>query len=78
MVDLLVKETVSPTEPGFFMKQLGIMSQGNAAQTQAMAKYLQNCKVETAKRLLAILYDPQTGEMDRKYWCMFGKKTFLG
>ena len=43
-----------------------------------MAKYLREAKEECGKRLLGILFDPESGEMDRKYWCMFGKRNFLG
>ena len=44
----------------------------------AAEKYLANCKVECGKRLINHLFDPATGDMDRKHWTMFGKKLFLG
>ena len=60
------------------MRNLGLIDQGNAAEGAKMSKYLKEAKEECAKRLLNILYDKETGEMDRKYWCMFGKRNFLG
>ena len=78
IVDQIVKEAVDANAKNFFMRALGLLKEGDAAQAMKMAKYLKECKEECAKRLLNILYDKETGDMDRKYWLTFGKRLFLG
>ena len=74
----MVAEPVTPMNGTFFMNSLGLLTDGSGAQRMQMDKYLQNCKVECAKRLLNHLYHPQTGDLDRKFWITFGKTPFLG
>ena len=40
-------------------------------------KYLLQCKQECSKRLLEILYHPEYGNLDLKFWLSFAKKKFL-
>ena len=48
-------------------------------QEQKLTAYLKQCKQECAKRLLNdILFHPEKGNMDRKFWLAFGKRPYLG
>jgi hypothetical protein len=73
-MDKLVKESI-PTND-FFMNDL-LTNEGNKAK---MTDYLMKVKEECAKRLLDVLFHPEHGDMDCKYWLRFGKKdmSFLG
>ena len=45
--------------------------------SQKFRDYLKQCKQETARRLMNILYNPQWGTLDLKFWLGFAKKKFL-
>ena len=49
----------------------------NNKEDDQFRKYLLQCKQETAKRLMDILYNPQHGTLDLKFWLAFSKKKFL-
>ena len=58
----------------FFMK--GILKY-TAREDDAFKKYCLQLKQETSRRLLEILYHPEWGTMDLKFWLAFSKKKFL-
>ena len=66
---------VSGSSTSFFMKDL---IKYNAKEDDKWKKYMQQCKQETAKRLMDILYNPEWGTLDLKFWLGFAKKKFLG
>ena len=78
LMDQVAKETVNVSDSQFLLKTLGIMKSGSSAEASKAAKYLQECKDVTNKRLQHILFNPQTGDLDRRYWVMFGRAPFLG
>ena len=64
----------SSGQTGFFMK--GLCTQ-NPREDDKFKKYLAQCKQECAKRLLEILFHPQWGTLDLKFWLAFSKRKFL-
>ena len=64
----------SAGDNSFFMK--GILKY-NAREDDAFKKYCLQLKQELARRLLEILYHPEWGTMDLKFWIAFSKKKFL-
>ena len=75
---MLAKEAVpSTTDAKFFMRALGLISQGKGAKEEdTFKKYLTQCKTECGKRLIETLYDNEA--MDLKFWLAFGRRPFLG
>ena len=62
-----------------FMNKLGLLKVNpTISEKQKCAEYLKTLMRECSKRLLEYLYRPEEGEMNRKFWLGFGKKTFLG
>ena len=75
----IVDWPVENDKPDFFMNKLGIMPKSKSgAEDGKMKKYLKLCKEETFKRLEKKLTNAETGDMDRKYWLVFGRKPYLG
>ena len=58
-----------------FMKDLIVYKSG---EEDKYKKYLLQCKQECAKRLMDILYNPEWGTLDLKFWLMFAKRKFMG
>ena len=79
VVQLIVNDGVDPMSNTFFMRRLGLLPDGKSpAETAKCRDMLKKCMDLCAKRLLSMLYASEAGEMDRKFWLAFGKKTFLG
>jgi hypothetical protein len=77
VVATLVKEQIPNfDDEKFFMSPLLDSSKPNDV-TKAK-KYLMDVKEECAKRLLEILWHPEHGDIDLKFWLVFGKKNFVG
>jgi hypothetical protein len=77
VVATLVKEQIPNfDDEKFFMSPLLDSSKPNDV-TKAK-KYLMDAKEECAKRLLEILWHPEHGDIDLKFWLVFGKKNFVG
>ena len=78
MIDNLIKEIIpKSTDNTFFMREL--LSQGKSTKEEDTFKqYLMQVKQECGRRLLTVLYHPDHGDMDLKFWVQFGKKPWLG
>ena len=75
----LVEWDIETNSPDFIMNKLGQMHKAkNGGEEAKMKKYLKLCKQETFSRLHARLTNDKTGDMDRKFWLVFGKKPYLG
>ena len=70
---LSMEPVPSSGDPKFFMKSLCKKDKDDAK----FSKYLLQCKQECAKRLMNILYNPEWGTLDLKFWLAFAKKKFL-
>ena len=42
-----------------------------------LAQYLKQVKQEVSKRILNIIYNPEWGTLDMKFWLSYSKKKFL-
>ena len=74
---VLMQEAVpSPSQPGFFMAGLATKGKGSAEE-EKFRSYLKQLKEECTLRLFGILYNPQYGTMDLKFWLGFAKRKFL-
>ena len=71
---LSMEPVQSSSAAGFFMKAL---CKPNPKDEEKFKKYLQQCKQECSKRMMDILYHPQWGTMDLKWWLQFSKRKFL-
>ena len=71
---ITLEEVSPPSKPGFFMKGLCTADIKNEGKC---SKYMKQLKQECAKRLMDILYNPQWGTLDLKFWLGFSKKKFL-
>ena len=69
-----MEQVCSASDNKFFMKP--VVKYLNKDDDQ-MKKYLLQCKQECSKRLLDILYNPEWGTLDLKFWLGFSKKKFL-
>ena len=69
-----MEQVPSSNAGGFFMKGV---SKYNAKEDDTFKKYLMQCKQECSRRLLDILYNPQWGTLDLKFWLAFSKKKFM-
>lgn len=47
------------------------------AQAKALSEYLKQVKVETIRRFHDVIFNPEWGTMDLRYWLPLGKKDFL-
>ena len=75
----LVDWDIETNSADFFMNKLGQLKKPkNGTEEAKMKKYLKQCKSECFERLHARLTNATTGDMDRKYWLVFGKKPYLG
>ena len=73
----LVGEAIpSPSSPGFFLASLVVKGKGTAEE-EKFKQYLKQLKEECALRMMNILYNPQYGTMDLKFWLAFSKRKFL-
>ena len=71
---LCSQQTPSSTTNGFFMKSLCTPV---IKEDDLFKKYLYQIKQECAKRLLLVLYNPEWGTLDLKFWLQFSKRKFL-
>jgi hypothetical protein len=69
-----MEQVSSASDNKFFMKP--VVKYLNK-DDDAFKKYLLQCKQECSKRLLDILYNPEWGTLDLKFWLAFSKKKFL-
>ena len=74
MLKLATEVVPSGTTNNWFMKGLLVYK---PAEDDKMKQYCKQLKQETAKRLLEILYNPQWGTLDLKFWLTFSKRKFL-
>ena len=74
MQKIIIEQVQSSSANNFFMKSL---AKYNAKEDDKFKKYLMQCKAECAKRLLDILFNPEWGTLDLKFWLGFSKKKFL-
>ena len=65
---------MSASDPKNFMKPL---LKYNVKEDDMYKKYLMQLKAECSKRLLDILFNPQWGTLDLKFWLAYSKKKFL-
>lgn len=63
-----------PSDNKMFMKAL---LTANAKEDGKFKQYLMQCKQETAKRMMDILYNPEWGTLDLKWWLQYHRKYFL-
>ena len=49
----------------------------NVKEDNKFKQYLMQLKEETAKRLMNILYNPEWGTLDLKFWLSYSKRKFL-
>eukprot|EP00347_Sterkiella_histriomuscorum_P019025 403343255 len=76
-VQALVNEAVpSPSAPGFFMGTLVLKGRGTSEE-EKFKQYIKQIKEECVGRLMYMLYNPQYGTMDLKFWLAFAKRKFL-
>ena len=76
-VSVLVAEAPqSPNDGKFFMGNL-VNKSKNSSEDEKFRSYIKQLKEETASRMMAILYSPQYGTMDLKFWLAFAKMKFL-
>ena len=71
---LSMEPVTSGSSSSFFMKDLVKYS---AKEDDKFKKYLLQSKQECASRLMQILYNPEWGTLDLKFWLAFAKKKFL-
>ena len=71
---LSMENVLSASDKKFFMTQL---VKYNNKEDDLFRKYLQQCKQECSKRLLDILWNPEWGNLDLKFWLGFAKKKFM-
>ncbi|CAI2382608.1 unnamed protein product [Moneuplotes crassus] len=64
----------SMTSSRFFMKYVTSTSTGKADD---LAKYFKELRKALVERLLGILFNPEWGTMDHKFWIQFYKRKFL-
>ena len=70
-VSVLVAEAPqSPNDGKFFMGNL-VNKSKNSSEDEKFRSYIKQLKEETASRMMAILYSPQYGTMDLKFWLAF-------
>ena len=56
----------------------GLATKGKgSAEEEKFRSYLKQLKEECTLRLFGILYNPQYGTMDLKFWLGFAKRKFL-
>ena len=48
-----------------------------ASEDGKFVQYLTQCKQECAARLMDILFNPEWGTLDLKFWLGFAKKKFM-
>ena len=70
------EQVASPSSPGFFMGNLVLKGRGTSEE-ERFKGFLKQAREECAVRLLNILYNPEYGTMDLKFWLAFAKKKFL-
>ena len=75
-LEKIVKDPISITDKDFYMNKLGLI--GTGGSSAKLSQFLDKARAEACKRLLSIMYDPETGDLDRKYWIQYGNRTFLG
>ena len=71
---LSIAEVPSPSDTKFFMKDL---VKANPKEDGKLQQYLKQIKQEVSKRLLNILFNPEWGTLDLKFWLAYSKKKFL-
>ena len=71
---LSMEQVRSSGDNSFLMK--GILKYNNK-EDDLFKKYALQLKQECSRRLLEILYHPEWGTMDLKFWLAFSKKKFL-
>ena len=49
----------------------------NVKEDTKFKQYLMQLKEETSKRLMIILYNPEWGTLDLKFWLSYSKRKFL-
>ena len=76
LMSLMQEAVPSPAQPGFFMAGLALKGKGSAEE-EKFRQYLKQLKEECTLRLFSILYNPQYGTMDLKFWLGFSKRKFL-
>ena len=69
----------SVTSSAFFMKKAGLIStdSGKAGKGDELSKYFKELRKVLVERLLNILYNPEWGTLDLKFWLALHKKKFL-
>jgi len=73
----LVGETVpASSDPKFFMSALTEKTK-SPAEEEKFRQYMKQLKEECVLRLFVILFNPQYGPMDLKFWLAFAKRKFL-
>ena len=76
LMALIAEAVPSPSQPGFFMGSLALKGKG-AAEEEKFRQYCKQLKEECAVRLFKILFNPEYGTMDLKFWLAFAKRKFL-
>ena len=71
-------EATDVGSPNFFLNKLGILDPGRGAEQNKLVTYLKKLMEECSKRLLELLYKPNEGDLNRKYWIGLGKRPYLG
>ena len=69
-----MEQVSSASDNKFFMKP--VVKYVNK-DDDTFKKYLLQCKQECSKRLLDILFNPEWGTLDLKFWLAFSKREFL-
>ena len=76
LMALMAEAVPSPSQPGFFMGSLALKGKG-AAEEEKFRQYCKQLKEECGARLFRILFNPEYGTMDLKFWLAFAKRKFL-
>ena len=76
MLSLAAEQVPSPSTPGFFMGNL-VLKGRPTSEEERFKGFLKQAREECAIRLLNILYHPEYGTMDLKFWLAFSKRKFL-
>ena len=59
----------------FFMNF--VVKNTNPDEAVKLAEYLKMMKIETVKRFKDVIFNPEWGTMDLKYWLPLGKRDFM-
>ena len=71
---LAMQEVPGVSSKGFFLGNLCTVVKSEEGK---LSQYMKQIKQELSKRILNIIYNPEWGTLDMKFWLSYSKKKFL-